>query len=118
MEKYLYNNLKIVADGKLAWCAFDKDILAETKADGNDIDGIVNIMKNIEGVELAVLFREREDGIKISFRSKTWLSANDLAAYFGGGGHKYASGATVNKSLDESIAAVIAKAEEIMGEKA
>ena len=118
LEKYLYNNLNIVAGGKLAWCAFDKDILAETKADGNDIDGIVNIMKNIEGVELAVLFREREDGIKISFRSKTWLSANDLAAYFGGGGHKYASGATINKSLDESIAAVIAKAEEIMGEKA
>ena len=117
LEKYLYNNLHIALAGKIAWCAFDKKILAETKADGNDIDGIVNIMKNIEGVELAILFREWEDGVKVSFRSKQWLNANDLATYFGGGGHKYASGATINKSLEESIALVVAKAEEIVGER-
>ena len=117
LEKYLYNNLNIALAGKLAWCAFDKKILDETNVDSNDIDGIVNIMKNIEGVELAILFRERQDGVKLSFRSKQWLNANDLAAYFGGGGHKFASGATINKPLAECIAAVIAKAEEKMGER-
>lgn len=117
LEKYLYNNLNFTADGRIAWSALDKDILAESQADGNDIDGIVNIMKNIEGVEIAVLFRQREDGVKISFRSKTWVDVNKLANYFGGGGHMHASGATVNGPWAETIERVVEQAEAVIGEE-
>jgi len=116
LQKYVYANLNFAAQGKIAWSALDKQILEESQADGNDIDGIVNILKNIEGVELAILFREKDGSIKASFRSKKVLDVNELAKSFGGGGHKRASGATIYSSMQDAIAQVLAQAENVVGE--
>lgn len=117
LQKYLFSHLAFACDGKIAWCALDKEILHETKAESNDIDGLVDILKNIEGVEIAILLRERADGIKISFRSKEYVNVNELAQNFGGGGHTRAAGATIKKSLDEACDAVLKQAERALGEK-
>jgi len=56
-------------------------------------------------VKLAALFSEREDGIKISFRSSVDVAVNKFAAaHFGGGGHKNAAGGKSSASLKKTVA--------------
>ena len=52
------------------------------------------------GYKLAVILKEREDGIHCSFRSKFEYDCSVVAAKFGGGGHKNASGCAINETLD------------------
>mgnify|MGYP002591517169 FL=1 len=63
------------------------------------------------------MLRERADGVKISFRSKEWVNVNELAQNFGGGGHVRAAGATINEPLIKATEAVLACAEQSLGEK-
>jgi bifunctional oligoribonuclease and PAP phosphatase NrnA len=68
-----------------------------------DTDGIVNYGLQIEDIVMAVLIIERKDEIKLSFRSVEGFSVRDLASkYFGGGGHKNASGGQLKSTLDQA----------------
>jgi phosphoesterase RecJ-like protein len=59
-------------------------------------EGLIDQIRAIKGVKVAVLVRRVEDKVKISFRSKDkTLSVRELAGKFGGGGHPGASGATL-----------------------
>jgi len=61
-----------------------------------DCEGIVNIGRNIEGVEVAVAIRERPGGeLKINFRSKNYVDVSAIANRHSGGGHKRAAGCTI-----------------------
>jgi len=78
--------------------------LADFNTQTGDTEGLVNYALSIKGICVAALFKEDRDGsIKISFRSSGDVSVRDLSAkYFGGGGHKNASGGKVtNKTIDE-----------------
>lgn len=64
---------------------------------------MINFARSIDGVEIAVLFRETgtKDKIKVSFRSKGKVDVNKLASYFGGGGHVTASGCSVHGKMQD-----------------
>jgi len=67
-------------------------------------EGIVNLPLAMKDVDMAVLFTEDKDRIKISFRSKGDANVEILARiFFNGGGHKNASGGSTRISLDESV---------------
>jgi len=69
-----------------------------------DTEGVVNYALSIEGINLAALFTERDNSIRISFRSKGNFSVEQLARdHFDGGGHVNASGATSYVSLEETV---------------
>ena len=69
-----------------------------------DSEGFVNLPLSIKGIRFTAFFLEKEDKIKISFRSKGDFSVNDFARkHFGGGGHLNASGGDTKSSLEESI---------------
>jgi phosphoesterase RecJ-like protein len=69
-----------------------------------DTEGLVNVILSVEGINVAVLAMEKEDGIKISFRSKGEYFVNDFAQkYFQGGGHKYAAGGFSSASIQETL---------------
>ena len=60
-------------------------------------------MRLIEGVEAAVVFKElvdRKDIVRMNFRSRGKINVSKIAALFGGGGHKTASGATARGNID------------------
>jgi phosphoesterase RecJ-like protein len=68
----------------------------------------MGMMRQTSGVELVVLFREQlPDMVKVSFRTKKFLNANLLANKFSGGGHPRAAGASVRKSLAETMPMVM-----------
>ncbi len=115
LQKHIFNNTQISADGKLAWSSFDRALLKRTQADSADIDGLINSIKNIEGVEIAILFREMEqERVKISFRSKVWADVNQLAACFGGGGHIRAAGCTLLEAMETVQDKVLRAAEAVL----
>ncbi len=81
-------------------------MLAETGADGEDTEEIVNHLRSIEGVEVSALFKEYDGDLRVSLRSSGRVNVQAAAARLGGGGHFRASGLTFSGSLDDAFAAV------------
>lgn len=97
---------KLVVNQKLstAYIWLTKDELSKYDYQVGDTEGVVNYALSIKNIELAALFTERDNVVRISFRSKGKMDVNNFARiHFNGGGHKNASGATSHKSLDETI---------------
>jgi len=73
-------NLELFENGKLAVIKITDDLLRSVGAKEEDCEGIVNIGRNIEGVEVAVAIRERPGGeLKINFRSKNYVDVSAIA---------------------------------------
>ncbi|NLM46851.1 MAG: bifunctional oligoribonuclease/PAP phosphatase NrnA [Firmicutes bacterium] len=109
------STLAFSAGGRIAWLTLTEKDLWQAGADNADLEGLINYAKNIEGVEVGLLFKENDDGtVKVGFRSfQTDVAA--IAAKFGGGGHARAAGCTVRGSLDEAVSRVIAAVAEVVG---
>jgi phosphoesterase RecJ-like protein len=87
-------------EGRLAWLWVTQADMARTAAAEEDCEGIVNYAIGIAGVEGAVLLRELSDGrVRLSLRSKGRLDVAQIAASFGGGGHRHAGGCTLDGPL-------------------
>ncbi|MDD4200421.1 MAG: bifunctional oligoribonuclease/PAP phosphatase NrnA [Eubacteriales bacterium] len=80
--------------------------MAKINATHEDTDEIIDKLRDIAGVEMAAYLEEREEGIKISMRAKTYGNVRDICRSFGGGGHIAAAGATVKMSMEDAFAAV------------
>ena len=69
-----------------------------------DTEGVVNFPLSMKKIKMAVLVTERQDQIRLSFRSKGTFSVNDLASkHFKGGGHVNAAGGSTNLSLEATV---------------
>jgi phosphoesterase RecJ-like protein len=87
----------------LTWLSVTRDAMQESSASSEDLEGLVEYARSIEGTEVAILFRETNDGAtKISFRSNGQIDVNALARQFGGGGHVKAAGALVGEPLESA----------------
>lgn len=94
------DNLEADPELPLTWLTVTRDAMQKSGATAEDLEGLVEYARSIEGTELAILFRETNDGAtKISFRSNGLMDVNVLARQFGGGGHVKAAGALVGDSL-------------------
>lgn len=87
-----------------AYFSISKKDLKKYQSRTGDTEGLVNYALSLDGIKLAALFSEREDGIKISFRSSSEVAVNKFAAaYFDGGGHKNAAGGKSPLGLKETV---------------
>jgi phosphoesterase RecJ-like protein len=107
---YLSDNLNITENG-FAYLVITPEILKEYNVDSATPSNMINDFSNIRGVYVWMFatYDERNEIYKVNIRSKGPV-INDTAAMYGGGGHKYASGARIRdkeeinkliKSLDE-----------------
>jgi phosphoesterase RecJ-like protein len=97
--------LVVREDLHTAYFVIGKKDLKKYQSQTGDTEGLVNYALSLEGVKLAALFSEREDGVKISFRSSVDVAVNKFAAaHFGGGGHKNAAGGKSSLSLKKTVA--------------
>jgi len=89
--------------------------LAHHNVTPEDLDGVAEYPRSIDGTRLALLFRDLGHGkVKVSFRTVGAVDANQLARRFGGGGHAKAAGALVEGTLAEVKAKVTAVARELL----
>ncbi|HUK26373.1 MAG TPA: bifunctional oligoribonuclease/PAP phosphatase NrnA [Terriglobales bacterium] len=73
-----------------------------------DCEGLVNYALSIQDVEVAAFFRELPDGrYRVSLRSKGGMNVADVAESFGGGGHRCASGCSVDGPLNTAVDRVL-----------
>jgi phosphoesterase RecJ-like protein len=111
--KLTLSKLQFTEDHRVVWSALSHEELASHNLLHTDTDSVLNLMRSVEGVEAAIIFRELEPGvIKISFRSQNQLDVNCIACEFGGGGHARAAGCTLNGDLSTTIARVINRTQE------
>ncbi len=73
-----------------------------------DTAGLISFLNSVDESRVAVIFREQIDGkIELGFRAKPGYDVATLALSLGGGGHRLASGAAINGSLEEVKARVM-----------
>ena len=69
-----------------------------------DFDGIVNQLRNIEGIHCAIFMHETEEGeYKVSLRSDELVNVAEVAVIFGGGGHARAAGCTMKGTFHDCV---------------
>lgn len=79
----------------------------------SDLEGLAGFPLILDNVYLSAIFIERENYVKVSFRSKFDFPTNLLARkYFNGGGHLNASGGEIYLPLEESVAFFMEKINE------
>ncbi len=107
--------LKLDAGGRVASIRITRAMVEACHADGVDASEMTTALLATDGVWIALLFREMDDGrIKVSLRSKGEIDVHRLASGFGGGGHRNASGIVVAGAIDRIEAEVIARAAELL----
>lgn len=96
--------LELHPDFPLGIISLSKEELDRFHFQKGDTEGLVNVILSIEGISVAAFFKEENEGVKISFRSKGNYYVNEFAAkYFSGGGHKYAAGGQTSSDLNVTM---------------
>ena len=101
------NRLEFLEDGKIAFTYITKKDEEEVGAETNDHDGIVEIGRDVEHVEVSIFLREIDDGYKVSLRSNEYVNVSDICILFGGGGHLRAAGANINLPFEQAKVKII-----------
>jgi bifunctional oligoribonuclease and PAP phosphatase NrnA len=99
----LLGTMRFEAGGKIASFSLSLKVAADLKVKPEDNEGLIDHLRAIHGVIVAIFFEELTDGkVRVSMRSKS--EAVDVSAIcqkFGGGGHKLAAGTRVRGTLAE-----------------
>ncbi|MGM0437449.1 MAG: DHH family phosphoesterase [Bacillota bacterium] len=106
------STIKRSNDGKIAWVTASKEIFDKAEMDEIDSMNIVNYARDIKNVEVGISFTEKNNEIKVSFRSNEYCKVNEIAAKFSGGGHPRAAGCTIKGELSEVKERVIDEVQE------
>lgn len=89
---------KFSSSGELAWSVLTLADFKKAGAIDSDADAISEKIRSIQGVKIAILFREKANRKwRVSLRSKDGINLTSLAEQFGGGGHLSAAGCTIPK---------------------
>ena len=96
-------NAKLIFDGKCCYGLLDYDTWTGYIDDKKKMDGIIENLRNIDGVEIALfMYETAKDEHKVSLRSIN-ADVSSIATALGGGGHMRAAGATVHGKADELL---------------
>lgn len=110
LMKAVLEELHRSEDGKICYTLLTNKTKQEIGVQPEDTEGLINLLRSIEGVKAAAFFEEIEndDRIRISLRSKDpLLNVSELAQRFGGGGHPMASGLRMKGPLSHAAEVVL-----------
>ncbi|MDR1976473.1 MAG: bifunctional oligoribonuclease/PAP phosphatase NrnA [Campylobacteraceae bacterium] len=93
LKEYVARSFDLLRNGMVGLVFIWQEDLKRTGAKREDTEDIINLIRDIVSVEMAVMILEEEDGsFKVSLRSKNYLDVSKIALKFGGGGHFGAAG--------------------------
>ncbi len=110
------NSVKKDKTGKIAWVKLTREMLKKSKAKVKESECFISHIRALKGVKVVILFREsaEKNKIKVSLRSKGDVDVNKIAQFFKGGGHKAASGLSIEGTLDKAERLVINQARKLV----
>lgn len=108
LMKETMNSLRLLEDGKIAVSFLSYDFLKQYSAKNDDFEGLVNIGRNLEGVEVSIFLREEErNHYRVSLRSNDYVDVSKIAEEFNGGGHKRAAGLNIDGDLEDAVSSIV-----------
>ena len=112
LRKLAIDRLEFFEDGKISFTYTTKEDEENIKIATGDHEGIVELGRDIEGVEVSIYLREIDNGYKASLRSTEYVNVADICLMFGGGGHAKAAGCNVQMPLEQAKEKIISKVKE------
>jgi phosphoesterase RecJ-like protein len=111
----LLNQLNYAFESRFAWINLSVELLARHGIDLKDIEGLIDSVRAVDGVQIAALLVEKETEFKVSLRSKNpTYSVGKVARILGGGGHELAAGASIEAgSMQDAEKILISEVERI-----
>lgn len=104
LMKRVSDRMEFLENGKVSFTYINNKDLEDVKAGIGDHEGLVEIGRDIEGVEVSVFIREKEheeNVYKVSMRSNNYVNVSDVCLMFSGGGHEKAAGALIQGDVEQ-----------------
>ena len=102
--------LATVEGGRIGVMTLSQADMQKTGATDEDTENLVDFVRKMAGVEVAIFLKERPDGrYRLSLRSRNAADVSAVAAAFDGGGHRHAAGAVVDGPMEEAVRRVVAE---------
>jgi phosphoesterase RecJ-like protein len=95
------SSLDLLAEGQLAVMHLRASDFAETGANQEDTENLINEAMRLEDVEAAIILVENGEQTRVSLRSRSNVDVAEIARQFGGGGHARAAGLKSTEDIDE-----------------
>lgn len=96
------STMTIELDGKVSVMYIPKNILEKYNLVSSDTSDVITLGSSIDTVEVTILIKEAENGVKVSLRSKSMVDVSKIAEGFNGGGHIRASGFFTEANFDDT----------------
>ena len=112
LEAFASDEVSFAADGKIAYLSVSLDKQKELGAQYRDLECLINVIRQIEGVLVSLVIKEKEKGtFKVSVRSEEGFDASLFCSHFGGGGHIAAAGCTLMGEESDAVRRLVEEAE-------
>lgn len=103
LTKIILNRMEFLEDGKVTFTYMDSKDEESVGAEPGDHEGLVEIGRDVEGVEVSIFIRQKENtnSYKVSMRSGDSVNVSDICMMFGGGGHPGAAGCLIQGNVEQ-----------------
>lgn len=120
----LLHEMRLEGDGRVAVLHVDEALLHDTGCPPDDMEGVINLPLTARDVEAVIMIKTLDGVTRASLRSKGLVDVRAVAATFGGGGHRNASGCTLagptpeteSLLLSRTVAAILETGRRVSGE--
>ncbi len=113
LQALAVDKAKLYENGRIGIAYVTLDEIASCGAKAEDTEGIIDVIRDIDSVEIAVFLRESEDGtVRASLRGKTCADVSEIATRYRGGGHRLAAGCTLRPPVEDAAETMLAAAKE------
>lgn len=117
LQGHVLSNMKLEGDGRIGIATLTVAEMDSYGATNEDCEGIVDSVRDVESVKVAIFIREGRDGTyKVSLRSKDCADVGRIANKYGGGGHASAAGYSSSEPLSTTVAKALRDAAEALAQ--
>lgn len=111
LRKLIMDRMEFIHDNKITFTYITNEDMEKVNAMPGDHEGLVEVGRDIEGVEVSIFLRQTEKGYKASLRSNSYVNVSDIALLFNGGGHIRAAGCDMVGNLEQAKEKIIGAVE-------
>jgi phosphoesterase RecJ-like protein len=115
LESVVMGRILTFAEGRISYSYATLADLERTGALPDECDGLIDVVRSVEGSEVALFLKETVDGkVRGNLRAKGDLDVSSVAKSLGGGGHRAAAGFTAEGDIDDVLSAALPKLQQLV----
>ena len=111
LRKIIMDRMEFINNNKITFTYMTLEDEKKVGAVSGDHEGLVEVGRDIDGVEVSIFLRQIDGGYKASLRSNNYVNVSDVCIPFSGGGHIRAAGCNIYGTLEEAKQKIIAEVE-------